>query len=203
MLSAAVILAAPWLMRALAPGLDPKYFATAVNILRILALSTVSCGVAAVHCAMLYTDRRFGPAAFYQAAINVFTIASALCLWKFLGVYAFALGYTAGATAQLAIVWFAARSGLKTAGLPACNVPFRVILTKLAFFGVYRRAGLTHHLHAGYRRPTPDPAWPRRSTTACAASACPWRCSSIRSRTPCCRRSPVCAASSVCARRCA
>jgi peptidoglycan biosynthesis protein MviN/MurJ (putative lipid II flippase) len=34
----------------------------------------VAAGVAAVHCAMLYTDRRFGPAAFYQAALNVFTI---------------------------------------------------------------------------------------------------------------------------------
>ena len=90
------MLAAPWLMRALAPGLDPQYFGTSVNLLRILALSTLAGGVAAVHCAMLYTDRRFGPAAFYQAALNVFTIAGALCLWKFVGVYAFAIGYTAG-----------------------------------------------------------------------------------------------------------
>jgi putative peptidoglycan lipid II flippase len=137
LISLGVMLAAPWLMRALAPGLDPKYFGTAVNILRILALSTVSCGVAAVHCALLYTDRRFGPAAFYQAAINVFTIASALCLWKVFGVYAFALGYTAGATAQLAMVWFAARSGLKTAKVPECRVPWREIVAKPAFFVVY------------------------------------------------------------------
>jgi len=90
---------------------------------------------------MLYTDRRFGPAAFYQAALNVFTIASALCLWKFLGVYAFAIGYTAGATAQLAIVYFAARSGLKTLGVPECRTPWREILMKPAFFVVYA-AGL-------------------------------------------------------------
>ena len=113
------MLAAPWLMRVLAPGLDPQYFDTAVNLLRILALSTLAAGVAAVHCAMLYTHRRFGPAAFYQAALNVFTIAGALCLWKFVGVYAFAIGYTAGACAQLAIVYFAARSGLDTAGSAA------------------------------------------------------------------------------------
>ena len=50
-----MMLAAPWLMRALAPGLDPQYFRTAVKILRILALSTVAAGVAAVHCALLYT----------------------------------------------------------------------------------------------------------------------------------------------------
>jgi putative peptidoglycan lipid II flippase len=141
LVSVSVIAGAPWLMRALAPGLDPKYFGTAVNILRILALSTFSAGLAAVHCALLYIDRRFGPTAFYQAALNVFTIASGLCLWKFFGVYAFAIGYTAGAAAQLAIVCFAARSGLKTSGIPPSRVPMREILMKPAFFAVYA-AGL-------------------------------------------------------------
>lgn len=140
-ISASVILAAPWLMKALAPGLDPQYFSTATNLLRILALSTVASGVAAVHCALLYTDRRFGPAAFYQAALNVFTIVGALLLWKVVGVYAFAIGYMVGACAQLAIVWFAARSGLDTARVPACRVRWREILTKPAFFVVYA-AGL-------------------------------------------------------------
>jgi putative peptidoglycan lipid II flippase len=137
LISLSVMLAAPWLMRALAPGLDPQYFGTAVNLLRILALSTLFAGVAAVHCAMLYTHRRFGPAAFYQAALNVFTIAGALALWKFVGVYALAIGYTAGAGAQLAIVYFAARSGLETKGLPPCQVRWREILMKPAFFAVY------------------------------------------------------------------
>ena len=140
-ISASVIVAAPWLMKALAPGLDPAYFSTATNILRILALSTAASGVGAVHCALLYTDRRFGPAAFYQAALNVFTIAGALCLWKFVGVYAFAIGYAVGAYAQLAIVWFAARRGLDTANALECNVPWREILAKPAFFVVYA-AGL-------------------------------------------------------------
>jgi putative peptidoglycan lipid II flippase len=140
-ISASVIIAAPWLMKALAPGLDPRYFSTATNILRILALSTVASGVASVHCALLYTDRRFGPAAFYQAALNVFTIAGALCLWKFVGVYAFAIGYSSGACAQLAIVWFASRRGLDTSRVPECKVRWREILTKPAFFVVYA-AGL-------------------------------------------------------------
>ena len=140
-ISASVILAAPWLMKALAPGLDPQYFSTATNLLRILALSTVASGVAAVHCALLYTDRRFGPAAFYQAALNVFTIVGALLLWKVVGVYAFAIGYMVGACAQLAIVWFAARSGLDTSRVPACRVRWREILTRPAFFVVYA-AGL-------------------------------------------------------------
>jgi len=72
----------------------------------------VAAGVAAVHCALLFTDRRFAPTAFYQAALNVFTIIAALSLWKLLGVYAFAVGYTLGACAQVGIVCFAARSGL-------------------------------------------------------------------------------------------
>ncbi|HTS64783.1 MAG TPA: lipid II flippase MurJ [Candidatus Acidoferrales bacterium] len=139
-IAATVIIAAPWLMRLLAPGLDPAYFGTSVNVLRILALSTPATGVGAVHCALLYTDRRFGPAAFYQAAINVFTIAGALTLWRFIGVYAFPAGYTAGAAAQLAVVWFAARSGLNTASVPQSTKPWSEILTKPAFFVVYAAA---------------------------------------------------------------
>jgi putative peptidoglycan lipid II flippase len=139
--AAAVILAAPWLMRALAPGLDPAYFGTSVTILRILSLSTLAAGVAAVQCAMLYTHRRFAPTAFYQAALNVFTIVGALSLWKFVGVYAFAIGYTMGALAQLVIVYFAARQGLDTAGAPECQIHWRQILAKPAFFVVYA-AGL-------------------------------------------------------------
>ena len=98
-------------MRALAPGLDPAYFAAATANLRIFALSTFAAGAAAVYCALLYTGRRFAPMAFYQAALNVFTIAARWCCGA-LGVYAFAIGYTAGACAQLAIVWFAARREL-------------------------------------------------------------------------------------------
>lgn len=139
-ITVAVILGAPWLMRVLAPGLDPNYFDTSVNLLRILALSTISAGVAAVHCALLYTDRRFGPTAFYQAALNVFTIGGALCLWKFVGVYAFAIGYAVGAAAQLAIVFVASRRGLNTRDLPACSVRWREILIKPSFFVVYAAA---------------------------------------------------------------
>jgi putative peptidoglycan lipid II flippase len=135
-----VMIAAPWLMRVLAPGLDPAYFSTSVNVLRILALSTPLAGAAAVHCALLYTDRRFGPAAFYQAAINVFTIIGALTLWRFAGVYAFAIGYTAGAAAQYAIVYIAARWGLDTASARNCEAPWSEILIKPAFFVVYAAA---------------------------------------------------------------
>jgi putative peptidoglycan lipid II flippase len=135
--AAALIAGAPWLMRVLAPGLAPESFDAAVTIFRVLSLSTVAAGAAAVHCALLYTDRRFLPTAFYQAALNVFTIVGALSLWKVLGVYAFAIGYTAGAWAQLAIVWFAARSGMDTKTAPRCEIHWKEILAKPAFFVVY------------------------------------------------------------------
>jgi len=135
--SAAVIISAPWLMRALAPGLDPRYFDNAVNTLRILSLSTVAAGSGAIYCALLYTDRRFAPTAFYQAAINTFTIIAALALFHLIGVYAFAIGYTAGAWAQFSIVWYAARSSLKTGNLPECRIHWSEILRKPAFFAVY------------------------------------------------------------------
>jgi putative peptidoglycan lipid II flippase len=131
-----LLVAAPWLMRALAPGLAEPYFGNAVELLRILSLSTLFAGSAAVYWALLYTDRRFGLAACYQAALNVFTIAGALCLWKSLGVYAFAVGYTAGAGVQLAAVYFATRRHLQAAPAPAA-LRFRDILSKPAFFIVY------------------------------------------------------------------
>jgi len=139
-IAAAVIGGAPWLMHALAPGLRAEFFDAAVMNLRVLSLSTIAAGAGAVHCALLYTDRRFLPTAFYQAALNVFTIIGALTLWKLLGVYAFAIGYTAGAWMQLGIVWFAARSGLERPAA-ACHIHWREILAKPSFFVVYA-AGL-------------------------------------------------------------
>ena len=133
----ALMVSAPWLMRLLAPGLDAPSFAAAVTILRVLSLSTIAAGAAAVHCALLYTSRRFLPTAFYQAALNVCTIVAAISLWKLLGVYAFAVGYTAGAWMQLTIVWFATRSGRRAAASSACDIHWKEILAKPAFFVVY------------------------------------------------------------------
>ncbi|HEX3748015.1 MAG TPA: lipid II flippase MurJ [Bryobacteraceae bacterium] len=135
--AAALILSAPLLMRALAPGLAARDFDVAVTILRVLSLSTVAAGMGAVYCALLYTSRRFLPTAFYQAALNLCTIVAALLLWKTLGVYAFAVGYTAGAWAQLAIVWFATRSELGGEASPACEIHWRAILAKPALFAIY------------------------------------------------------------------
>ena len=140
--SVTVIVTAPWLMRVLAPGLDADAFRMAVNIARILAVSTTAAGVAALYWALLYTERRFGPTAFYQATLNLGTIVAAASLWKTLGVYAFPVGYALGACVQLALVHFAAEPGLHSEELRPSDLRWRAVLAKPAFFLVYA-AGLS------------------------------------------------------------
>ena len=140
-LTVSMVIFAPWLIRVLAPGLDPAYYQTSVTILRIEAFSTMAAGAAAINCALLYTDRRFAPFAFYQATLNLFTVIGALSLWRVLGVYGFAIGYTAGAWTQYAIVYLCARKGLRTRNLPACHVHWREILTRPVTISIYA-AGL-------------------------------------------------------------
>jgi putative peptidoglycan lipid II flippase len=137
----ALVAGAPLLMRALAPGLDPHFVPTAVANLRILALSTVAAGSAAVECALLYTGRRFLPTAFYQAALNACTIVGAIAGWKFFGVHALAAGYTAGAWVQLAIVYFSARRGLDVKGTAPAQMRTLEVFAKPAVFVLYA-AGL-------------------------------------------------------------
>ncbi|MBV9742927.1 MAG: hypothetical protein JO099_04135 [Acidobacteriia bacterium] len=137
--SVVVIAAAPWLMRLLAPGLTGDAFQSAVRIVQILTLSTTAAGVAALYWALLYTERRFGPTAFYQATLNLSTILVTAALWSKFGVYSFALGYTVGAVIQLAAVHFAAmpslhlRKQLNAEG----KLQWRDALAKPGFFAVY------------------------------------------------------------------
>lgn len=134
--AAFIILSAPELIRVLAPGLDPASVGMAVTILRIAAVSSVPAGTAALHVAFLYTHRRFAATAFYQASLNVFTIACALGFWRVAGVYGFAIGYTLGAWVQLAIVYSASRSSLAGTA-PEPDVHWRELLAKPGSFLVY------------------------------------------------------------------
>ena len=140
LLALCIILFAPWLIRVLAPGLDANYVGTAVVILRIAAISTLAAGTAALHSAYLFTHRRFAPTAFHQASLNLFTIIGALALWRTIGVYGFAIGYTAGAWAQMGIVFFAARAKLRSENAPEPDVHWRALLAKPGSFLIY--AGL-------------------------------------------------------------
>lgn len=133
----ALVLAAPWMMAVLAPGLDPAYRSAAVINFRILSIATLAAGITAIQCALLYTDRRFAPTAFYQASLNLFTIIAALALWNWLGVYGFAIGYTIGAWAQFGVTYLAARTSLTPGFVPPCLTPWSELLAKPLFFLVY------------------------------------------------------------------
>ena len=137
LLAVSMVAFAPWLIRLLAPGLDPNYFGTAVTILRIACFSSLAAGTAALYSAFLFTHRRFAPTAFNQASLNVFTIVAALSFWRLIGVYGFAIGYTVGAWVQLGIVYFAARANLQPKGAPALEVHWRDMLAKPASFLIY------------------------------------------------------------------
>ena len=140
LLAVFIMVFAPWLIRALAPGLDASYVSTAVTILRIASVSTLAAGTAALQSAFLFTHRRFAPTAFYQASLNFFTIAGALSLGRTAGVYGFAIGYAVGAWMQLGIVYFAARSSLHHEPAPEPDVHWRALLARPASFLIY--AGL-------------------------------------------------------------
>jgi hypothetical protein len=146
------LIAAPWLMRALAPGLPEPYFADSVDILRILSFSTLFVGVASVYSSLLFTERRFAPTAFFQAALNVCTILCALLFWKTLGVYAFAVGYTTGAAAQLVIVYIATRRQRAQPAAVDCDLRLHEILLKPAFFAVYAVGDARRFRHGGRAR---------------------------------------------------
>jgi putative peptidoglycan lipid II flippase len=137
LLALGIILFAPWLIRVLAPGLDPDYVGTAVTILRIASVSSVAAGTAALHSAFLFTHRRFAATAFNQASLNLFTIIAALSLWRTVGVYGFAIGYTVGAWVQLGIVFFAARARLRTEPAREPDVHWHALLAKPGSFLIY------------------------------------------------------------------
>jgi hypothetical protein len=159
-------------MRALAPGLDPAYFETSSKPAADLSVSTIAAGAGAVQVALLYTDRRFAPTAFYQAALNASHHRLCPGAMATPRVYAFALGYTLGAWCNSALC-----TGRREPVSPrvACRsrpYPWREILARPAFFAVYA-AGLGSNItftrsYATHAGPGMAAAW----TTACAASAC-------------------------------
>jgi putative peptidoglycan lipid II flippase len=143
-ITAATALFAPQLIAVFGPGLPAHGAHEAVDLLRIGSLSTLAGGTAAIYSAWLYTKRRFGPTAFYQALLNTFTIAGALVLWHAIGIYGFGIGYVAGACAQLVLVFFASREDLRESQADfdgeRSNVPWRELVGKPGIFLTY--AGL-------------------------------------------------------------
>ena len=119
----------------------PEQHVVAANILRITALSTLAAGSTAICSALLFTQRRFGPSAFNQAVLNIFTIAGAVSCGRVAGIYGFAIGYTLGAFVQFLVVYFPARGIAGPAERTACGqTPWRELLAKPGAFMIF--AGL-------------------------------------------------------------
>jgi putative peptidoglycan lipid II flippase len=136
-LTLGLVLFAPWLVRLLAPGLESASYVDAVGLLRIGAMSTVAAGLSAMRSALLYANRRFAVPAFYQASINLFTMAGAFLLWRIAGIYGFAVGYVVGSWVQLGILCLASRSHLKSVDLPLTRFEWRDLIGKPASFLIY------------------------------------------------------------------
>ncbi|MCU1262318.1 MAG: virulence factor family protein [Bryobacterales bacterium] len=136
-LTAMMIASAPLLIHILGPGLAQDQVPAAVNILRITAFSTLAAGGIAIQAALLFTERRFGPSALYQASLNLFTIAGAFALWRAIGIYGFAIGYTVGAFAHFVFVWLSARESATRPGLANFVTPWRELFAKPGSFCIY------------------------------------------------------------------
>ena len=113
-LTIVLLLFAPWLVRLLAPGLEPAYYVDAVRLFRIGSFSTAAAGLAAMRSALLYSNQRFA-VPLSQASVNLFTVAGAFLLWRTAGIYGFALGYAVGSWVQLSILCVASRPHLVSA----------------------------------------------------------------------------------------
>jgi putative peptidoglycan lipid II flippase len=136
-LAALMGICAPLLVRVLGPGLSAEQHDIAANILRITSISTLAAGSTAIYSALLFTQRRFGPTAFNQACLNLFTIIGAVALWSVAGIYGFAVGYTAGALVQFLVVYFSARGMTGQKGARLAVTPWRELIAKPGTFLIY------------------------------------------------------------------
>jgi putative peptidoglycan lipid II flippase len=107
------LLAAEAVAGVFAPGLVPETAAHATSLLRIVSLAIPAVSCSTLFTALLYSERKFAFAAFHQGAVNAVTIASAIALHSRFGAAGFAIGYTAGAWAQLGAAWWIARPILR------------------------------------------------------------------------------------------
>jgi putative peptidoglycan lipid II flippase len=140
-LSGAIFVFASHLISVLGPGLHQAEHDQATLLLRILAPAIFFAGSSSIFAALLYSERRFVIPALYQACVNGSMVLAAIVLWKAVGVYAFAVGYTAGTAIQLGLTWHASRHLIAPLRRRQMMSPgFREILYKPGMFLLY--AGL-------------------------------------------------------------
>ena len=105
MISAAGVLAAPWIVRVVAPGFVkvPEKFHLTVSLTRVVFPYIFFISLVAFSMGILNTYRVFFPPAFSPVLLNISMIVSVLLLYKLFHppIYALALGVMAGGVLQL------------------------------------------------------------------------------------------------------
>jgi len=99
-----------------APGLSPEAASLSAGLLRVLALAPAAVGCSFVFSALLFSRRSFLLPSIHNAVVNLTTIAGALMLHRYIGVYGFAAGYVLGSWIHLGIVYAAAQPHLLAHG---------------------------------------------------------------------------------------
>ncbi len=100
LLATAAWLAAPWLVRIVARGFPEPEAGVTTYMARILLPTIVATSIAGVVQALLNAQRRYRAASLQGAAVNLFTIAGVLLLFKSYGIYALVFGTAVGLFAQ-------------------------------------------------------------------------------------------------------
>ncbi len=103
-----VLLARP-IVIAFAPGLDEQATVLGTRLLQVFSLSLTGISASFVCSSFLFSRRKFLIPSLQHATVNLATILGALALYKYWGVYAFAVGYLAGVWLQLAVNYLCAR----------------------------------------------------------------------------------------------
>jgi putative peptidoglycan lipid II flippase len=125
-----IVLTAPWLVEALAPGLAMPELAT--RSVRTTALTVVFLGLCGFMMAALRARHVFGITAAVYTAYNIGIIVAVFCLQGRLGVYSAALGVAAGSALMLLVQL---PSFLRHIGPPALRLrPDRALLASLVAF---------------------------------------------------------------------
>jgi putative peptidoglycan lipid II flippase len=120
LLTAALVAGAPWVVRALAPGLaDPS---AAVACTRLTALSVLTFGLAGYLSAALRAHRRFVPPAAIYVAYNAGIVATLYALHGRYGVQAAAAGVAVGGFLMVAVQLPSAVKELRASG-PTVEAP--------------------------------------------------------------------------------
>jgi putative peptidoglycan lipid II flippase len=112
--AAAGIVAAPWIIAAVAPGFQPPVAALTARLLRWMSPMLVCIALAAVAEAVLHAHRRFGPPATALALFNATMCGGVLALGIPWGITGVAVGTLLASAALLA--WQA--GALRRAGIP-------------------------------------------------------------------------------------